>query len=52
MEEYVGPPYLSVIAEITMDADSIEECAACMLKKQKLNEELIDEFRTQFAGNR
>ena len=48
IEEYISEPFLSVITEITTDADAIEECAVCLLKKHNVAEEFIDEFRMQF----
>jgi len=51
LEEYIREPFLSVIAEIVAEADSIEECAICLLNKQKVDEEFIDEFRIKFIEN-
>ena len=52
LEEYISEPFLSVIAEIAAEADTIEECAVCLLKKQNVDEEFIDEFGTQFIEQR
>lgn len=52
MEEYIGTYYLSVIAEIAGEGDSITECAIHLLKKENADEEFIDEFRAQFAEKR
>jgi len=49
IEELVGTSYLSIIAEMTRDANTIEECAIHLLKKQNVDEEFIDEFKMQFV---
>lgn len=48
-DEYIDEHSLSVIAEMTTDPDTIENCAMNLLKKENVAEEFIDEFKTQFA---
>jgi len=35
--------------EITNESETIDECAVYLLKKEEVDEELINEFKTQFA---
>ena len=48
LEGYISKPFLSDISEIAAQADTVEECAVCLLKKQNTDEEFIDEFEKQF----
>ena len=48
-EEHVSADELAAIVEIANESDNINECAIYLLKKEKVDEEFIDEFIIQFA---
>jgi len=48
-EEYLSESELAAINEITNESETIDECAVYLLKKEEVDEELINEFKTQFA---
>ena len=49
LEEHVSADELAAIAEIAKEGKTIDECAIDLLKKEKVDEEFIDEFKIQFA---
>ena len=49
LDEHIGTPSLSVIADITKAGNTIDEYAINLLKREHVDEEFIEEFRTQFA---
>ena len=49
LEEHVSAGELAAIAEIANESETIDECAVCLLKREKADEAFIDEFKKQFA---
>ena len=49
LEEYISANELADIVEIAKEGKTIDECAIHLLKKEKVDDEFIDEFQIQFA---
>ena len=48
--EHIGTDDLAAVNEIAKEGKTIDECAIYLLKKEKADEELIDEFKMHFSG--
>ncbi len=50
LEGHIRADDLAAIAELARESKTIDECALRLLKQENIDEEFIDEFKTQFPG--